>query len=261
MFNLKDNSPPKNPWNRIIARYSTYKKETINSNQNWNTLESGNLEIKTNSDSFILVYSMISGYALKTRIAYRLLLDDVSQISSRMIQGYNDYTGLTTAFISEINSGTHKISSQYKASNKISIDLENKEQENVTTGVIILPTKELFIKKVINPLEFQLYNDNNWSDFPSLSITYTPKKSGWIIVLYNLSLAGMNSHIVTRADINNNPVVESRSIAGDSMYWGIHSAFLFNVNADINYKIKLQYRTPNRIIILLISLKGKSSNE
>ena len=184
---------------------------------------------------------------LKTRLAYRLLLDNVSQISSRMIQGYNDYSGLTTAFISEINSGTHKINAQYKLSNKISLDVENKEQENITTGVIIFPTKELFIKKVINPLEFQLFNDNNWSEFPSLVISYTPKKSGWILVLYNLALPGMNSHIVTRADINNNPVFESRSIAGDSMYWGIHNAFLYNVNADIVYNIKLQYRTPNRI--------------
>lgn len=189
---------------------------------------------------------MMSGYALKTRLALRLLLDDVNQISSRMIQGYNDYTGLSTAFISEINSGTHVISTQYKVSNKISIDAINKEQENVTTGVIIFPTKELFIKKVINPLEFQLYNDNNWADFPSLTISYTPKKSGWIIVLYNLSLPGMNSHIVTRVDVNNSPVLDSRAIAGDAMYWGIHNAFLFNVSADIVYNIKLQYRTPYR---------------
>jgi hypothetical protein len=245
---IKDNSPPKNPWHRISARYSTYVKETINANQNWNTLVSGKLEIKTDLDSFILCYSMISGYALKTRLAYRLTLDEVNQISSRMIQGYNDYTGLTTAFISEVNSGTHAISSQYKVSNKISLDLTNKEQENITTGVIIIPTKELFIKKVINPIELQLFNDNNWSDFPTLSINYTPKKSGYLFVLYNLSMPGMNSHVVTRAQVNNNPVTESRSIAGDSMYWGLHNAFLLEVNADIAYNIKLQYRTPYRKI-------------
>jgi hypothetical protein len=161
-----------------------------------------------------------------------------------MIQGYNDYTGLTTAFISEINSGTHKVGTQYKLSNKISLDPTNKEQENITSGVLIFPTKELFLKKVINPLEFQLFNDNNWSEFPSLTISYTPSKSGYILILYNLALPGMNSHIVTRAEINNNPIFESRSIAGDSMYWGMHNAFLYQVNADIVYNIKLQYRTP-----------------
>lgn len=191
---------------------------------------------------------MISGYALKTRLALRLLLDDVNQISSRMIQGYNDYSGLSTAFISEINSGKHIISTQYKVSNKMSIDVDNKEQENITTGVIIFPTKELFIKKVINPLEFQLFNDNNWTDFPSLTISYTPKKSGLILILYNLSLPGMNSHIVTRVNVNNNQIIESRAIAGDGMYWGINNAFLYNVNADIVYNIKLQYRTPYRIL-------------
>lgn len=252
---IKDNSPPKNPWHRVTLRYSTFVKETITANQNWNNLESGKVEIKTDLDSFILAYSMISGYALKTRLAYRLLLDEVNQISSRMIQGYNDFTGLTTAFISEVNSGTHIISSQYKLSNKISLDLKNKEQENISTGVLIFPTKELFLKKVINPAEFQLFNDNNWSDFPSLTISYTPKKSGYIIVLYNLSLPGMNSHIVTRAEINNNPIFESRSIAGDSMYWGIHNSFLFNVNADIAYNIKLQYRTPYRKHFLNIASK------
>ena len=212
-------------------------------------MKSGDVSIKVDSDCFLLVYSMISGYALKTKLAYRLLLDDVTQISSRMISGYSDYTGLTTGFISEINSGTHIINSQYKLSNKISLDVEKNEKENISTGIIIFPVNELFIKKVINPLEYQLYNDNNWTEFPSLNISFTPNRSCWIIVLYNLAISGMNSHIVTRTEINNSPVFESRSIAGDSMFWGIHNAFMYNVNADIVYNIKLQYRTPNRIYI------------
>ena len=33
------------------------------------------------------------------------------------------------------------------------------------------------------------------------------------------------------------------------MYWGIHNAFVYKVLADVEYNIKVRYRTPFRIYL------------
>ena len=72
--------------------------------------------------------------------------------------------------------------------------------------MLVIPKEGLFIKKVINPVEIQLFNDNNWSDFPNINLTVKFKKTSYALILYNLSMPGMQSHIVTRVDINTLPV-------------------------------------------------------
>ena len=57
---------------------------------------------------------MISGFSRKWRLATRLVMDDMPQISSRTIQGYLDHPATTTAFVSQLEWGQHKIGTQYK---------------------------------------------------------------------------------------------------------------------------------------------------
>ena len=82
----------------------------------------------------------------------------------------------------------------------------DKEEENITTGAIIIPFTELFMKKVINPNEFQLYNDNTWQDFQNLIVKVKLDKSSFVLITYNLSLPGMKSHIVSRLEVNTVPI-------------------------------------------------------
>lgn len=205
-FTKVDKSRPEDPLKRTFIRTSLYTKETVQSNSGWNSFESGNVEVSSNTDFFVIAYSMISGYALKSRLAVRLVLDEVTQISTRMIQGYMDYPSITTAFVSQLQAGKHSIATQYRVSASLSLDKTIKDDENIITGLVVIPKEGLFIKKVINPMEVQLFNDNNWSDFPTLSLTFKASKTSYAIVLYNLSMPGMQSHIVTRIDINTLPV-------------------------------------------------------
>ena len=205
-FTKVDKSRPNDPMKRTYIRTSIYNKESIVANTGWNTFNSGNIEVSSNIDFYILGYSMVSGHAMKSRLAVRLVLDDVTQISTRMIQGYMDYPSITTGFLSKLQAGKHKINTQYRSSARLSLDLTLKDDENIVTGVVVIPKDGLFIKKVINPMEVQLFNDNNWADFPTLSATVKLKKTSFAIVLYNVSMPGMQSHIVTRVDINTLPV-------------------------------------------------------
>lgn len=205
-FTKTDKARPDNPLKRTSVKSSVFTKETIQPNQGWNQFNSGNVEVAQNMDFFVIVYSMISGHALKSRLAVRLVLDDVTQISTRMIQGYMDYPSISTAFVSQLQAGKHRVTTQYRVSADLSLDKGVKDDENIITGMIVIPKEGLFIKKVINPIEVQLFNDNNWTDFPGLSLKVKLKKTSFGIILYNLSMPGMQSHIVTRVDINTLPV-------------------------------------------------------
>lgn len=201
-FTKVDRKKPSNPWKKVYVKLSTFNKESIQSNAGWNLFNSGSVEVQSNTDFFIIAYSMISGSANNSRLAVRMILDDVSQISSRMIQGYQNYPSITTGFISGLQVGSHKIQTQYRASQKISLDVENKQKENIVTGLIVIPSSTLKMKKVINPVEIQLYNDNNWTDFPNLSTNLKLSRTSYVLVMYNLSMPGMQSHLVSRVDIN-----------------------------------------------------------
>lgn len=198
-----DNSRPDDPWQRTYVRYSKYNQESIESNAGWKEFKSGDIELVANLDSFVIGYTMVSGFARKTRLAVRLRLDDVPQISTRMIQGYMDYPSITTAFISKVQVGTHLLQTQYRVSDKISLDTINKDTENIITGFIVIPGNDLYMKKIINPGEIILQNDNAWANFPALSLQKLKfEKTCNIIVLYNISMPGYDSHLVTRVDIN-----------------------------------------------------------
>ncbi len=222
-FTKVDKTRPEDPLKRTSVKTSIFKKETIKSNQGWINFESGNVEVSQNIDFNIIGYLMISGHGMKSRLATRLVLDDVTQISTRMIQGYMDYPSITTAFVSQLQAGHHKISTQYRVSGNISLEPDVKDDENIVTGMIVIPKEGLFIKKVINPMEIQLFNDNNWTDFPTLSITVKLKKTAFAIVLYNFSMPGMQSHIVTRIDINTLPVfVINQSFYSNIIFLNLH---------------------------------------
>jgi len=204
-FTKVENKPPQNPWNRVSFVNSATVKETQYSNTGWKFWKSGSVSLKTNNDVYIIGFSMVTGYAMNSRLALRLVLDDVTQISTRMIQGYLDFPSITTAFISHLQTGTHNIETQYRAS--ANLQFEDTETSNLTTGVVVIPANNLFLKKIINPKEFQLYNDNNWADFPNLSTQVKFTSTSYCLILYNISMPGMQSHIITRIDINTKSVL------------------------------------------------------
>lgn len=191
---------------RASTYYTLFKKEIIKANESWLDYQSGQISFKSKYDFYALCYSMISGAATRWKLATRLVLDDMPQITSRTIQGFLDHPGTTTAFVSQLEWGEHKLSTQYKASTRFSLDVDQKELENISTGVVLIPHKDLYLQKVINTSEFQMFNDNTWQDFQSLSITKKLEKSSKVLILYNISLPGMQSHLVTRIDINTVPI-------------------------------------------------------
>ena len=239
------NKKPNNPWMSIYFVTSKSVTEETVPNGGWTSFKSAEIEVKSNSQFYMFAYSMISGFKMNSRISLRMSLDEVNQISTRMIQGYQNYPGTTTAFISKLPVGTHYIKTEYRTNNDFRFSSSSQETDNIISGALIFPKVDLYMMKVINPKEITLNNDNNWADFPNLLMDNLKfKKSCYAIVFYNFALPGMKSHVVTRLEINSVPLFESRAIAGDSMYWGIHNSMVVKFLPDVDYSIKVRYRTP-----------------
>ena len=169
--NKAESKKPNNPWMSIYYIHSNQGKESIVTNTGWRNFTSTSIEIKSNVNFHMIAYTMVSGFKTNSRISLRMTLDDVSQISTRMIQGYQNSPGITTGFISQLPVGTHRINTEYRTNNDLRIEYTSEESDNIISGAIIIPKSELYLVKVINPKEISLNNDNNWADFPNVFIS------------------------------------------------------------------------------------------
>lgn len=243
-FTRQNTSRPVSIEKRVSLWYSTFKEESIKPNKGWEEFNSGKLDLKIAYNSYVLVFHMVSAYAPKSRLTCRLVFDEVNQISSRMITGFSDNPSISTAFITESQVGNHVIKAQYRTNNALKINVSNQDDHNLTIGSFVIPYTDLKFKKIINPEEIQLFNSNNWGDFPNLSASVKLLKSSYVLIMYSISMPGMESHLVTSTEINNTPIFQSRSICGDSTYLNIHNTSIVRLNADVDYRIKIKYRTP-----------------
>ncbi len=82
---------------------------------------------------------------------------------------------------------------------------------------------------------------NTWGDFPDLTIEFTTLVTRKVMVSFQISMAGGNSHLCTRLMADD--VEVSRNICGDTHYWDISQTWSGEL-AEGDHVIKVQYRTP-----------------
>ncbi len=101
-----------------------------------------------------------------------------------------------------------------------------------------------------------ILNDQNvWTDFPDLSITFVLTDTATVNSSYSIAMANSNfpiggaylpetitnSHLVTRLLVDG--VVVTRTISGDILFWGNSEDWSMELGAG-SHTIKVQYRTP-----------------
>ncbi len=91
---------------------------------------------------------------------------------------------------------------------------------------------------------FTTSSTNQWGDFPSLTHTFTLTEEATVMVNYNISMYGRNSHLVTRLLVGSN--VRSEGISGNVAYWHVAASW-FETLAAGTHTIKVQYRTPTTV--------------
>ena len=88
-----------------------------------------------------------------------------------------------------------------------------------------------------------LSNVNKWQDLGDLTKTFTLKKPSTVQAFYQISMGGANTQLVTRLLVDGKSPSQSRTITGDTGYWGNSNVYLGTLAAG-EHTIKVQYRSP-----------------
>ena len=218
--------------------------ETTIPNQNWLYFKSTTIHVQHDTPFYLFTYTMVSPFKTNSRLLIQLTINNTPYTPSRMITGYQATPTITTSLITKLPAGSYTIKTQYKTNSQLHISPHSQPTSNIISTAFLLPHNNLLLLQSFNNNSITLFNDNNWTLFPNVNINNIVfHKDTSCLIIYSLSLAGMNNHIVTHIDINAKEVKQSRAIAGDTMYWGIHNGFVFKFVKDVTYDITMKYRT------------------
>ena len=218
--------------------------ETVIPNQNWLYFKSTTIHIQHDTPFYLFTCTMVSPFKTNSRLLVQITINNTPYTPTRIIQGYQPNPSITTSLITKLPAGSYTIKTQYKANSQLRISPHSQLTENIISTAFLIPHSNLILLQSFNNNPITLFNDNNWTLFPNVNINNVVfHKDTFCLVTYSLSLAGMNNHIVTHIDINAQEIKQSRSIAGDAMFWGIHNGFVFKFVKDVTYNIEMKYRT------------------
>ena len=88
-----------------------------------------------------------------------------------------------------------------------------------------------------------LAKTNKWATFPDLAKNFTLKGASNVLVFYQVTMAGGDSHLVTRLVVDNAVQRHGRSITGNTTYWSNSNIWIGGLSKG-SHTIKVQYRTP-----------------
>lgn len=88
-----------------------------------------------------------------------------------------------------------------------------------------------------------LSKTNKWATFPDLSRTFSVSDQTNVLVFYQVTMPGGNSHLVTRLVVDNQVQIHSRAITGNTTYWSPSNVWIGTL-AKGSHTITVQYRTP-----------------
>ena len=88
-----------------------------------------------------------------------------------------------------------------------------------------------------------LAKTNQWNNFPDLARNFTLKGASNVLVFYQVTMPGGDSHLVTRLVVDNAVQRHGRSITGNTTYWSNSNIWIGGLSKG-SHTIKVQYRTP-----------------
>lgn len=208
LINMKESNPTlqKNDYLANSFLNSIFKKQPFELSGMWSKFNCLNLAIKLPKLTYVIAFSMISGENDNSRLAIRMLVNNQPQISSRAIHGYMRFPQVTTAFVTKLAPGDHIIDTEYRMSTDLAIDPLKSDTQNLQSGIILIPDTNLFFKKVINSDMVRLLSGNKWYDFPGIEVRTSFETTSLVLVLYNYSSPAINSHVITRITVNDEPI-------------------------------------------------------
>ena len=189
---------------------------------------------------------VLAGYQLpifsssKEWFSVRMHKNNQQVKSTVMSQGDNYYINLNSLWMSNQNNAAYEFGLTYlNYYNSYFEDCRNKYQGNKNLYAIYLPRgcKELINMNPKGPLSLS----TGWVT-TDLKYSFTLSQTEHIIVRYQYSAFGSNTHIVTRLLIDSVPVKHTASVTGNTYFAGNSGMWQGVINSG-NHTITVQHRS------------------
>ncbi|XP_065885081.1 uncharacterized protein [Dysidea avara] len=191
---------------------------------------------------------MLSAYQFSARMASlshvvtALNVDGFHQPTTTLLKGNNVFLDLHGAWAQYYFTGPHYFSLMYRTFAGLTFtDCKEKYTDNKNLYAMMLPPSCRVIS--INPeTSTTLDNSNTWAP-TDLTHSFTLSKQSHVIIMYQFSGDGGDSHIVMRLSINSVPQKHTVSLTGNTAYAGNFGLWQGSLSAS-QHKVSLDYRTP-----------------
>ena len=218
---------------------------TTNAYNNWGPVRDVEGILQLPGDRTVLsAYQFSTEMASRSYVVTSLHVDGLQQTTATLLKGDNDFLDLHGAWARNMHAGPHYFNIQYRTHTGFSFtDCKEKYVNNKNLYAMMLPPS--CRPYSIQPkTKLSLSNSNRWAS-TDVTYSFTLSKLSHVIIMYQYSGYGGNSHVVMRLSIDSVAQKHTVSLIGDTSYAGNFGLWQGSLNAGA-HKATLDYRSPVR---------------
>ena len=216
---------------------------TTNAYDNWGPIRDVEAILHLPNDRAVLsTYQFSTEMTPSTDVVTSLEVDGSQQSTATFLKGNIDFIDLHGAWARDMYAGLHYFGILYRSSVSLSFtDCKEKYINNKNLYAMMLPPSCKAYS--IQPKgTFSLSDSNRWAS-TDVTYSFTLSKQHHVIIMYQYSGHGANSHVIMRLSIDSMAQKHTVSLTGDLLYLGNFGLWQGSLNSG-RHTIKLDYRSP-----------------
>jgi len=221
-----------------------YSKPTATNNYNiWGPVRDIEAILHLPSNRAVLsVYQFSTEMTSSDHVVTSLGVDGFHHNTATFKKGNSAFLDLHGAWARTTYAGPHYFSIQYRTSSGLSFtDCKENFKNNNNLYAMMLPSS-CSVATIQPKGKFSLSNSNRWAP-TDVTYSFTLSKLSYVIIMYQYSGFGGDSHVVMRLSINSVPRKHSISLDGNTAYIGNFALWQGSISSGA-HKVTLDYRSP-----------------
>ena len=177
-----------------------------------------------------------------SHVVASLEVDGFNLNTATLLKGNNHFLDLHGAWAKNVFAGPHYFNIQYRTPAGLSFtDCKEKYTNNKNLYAMMLPPS--CNAYTIQPLtKLSLGNSNSWAS-TDVTYSFTLSKPSHVIIMYQYSGSGGNSHVVMRLSIDSVAQKHTASLTGNTAYAGNFGLWQASLSTG-SHRVTLDYRSP-----------------
>ena len=216
---------------------------TTNAYNNWGPISDTEAILHLpNTRAVLSAYQFSTEMASPSHVVTSLEVDGFHLNTAVLLKGDNAFLDLHGAWARNIRAGPHYFNLQYRTPAGVSFtDCKEKYINNKNLYAMMLPPS-CTAHSIQPKTKLSLGNSNTWAS-TDVTYSFTLSKLSHVIIMYQYSGYGGNSHVVMRLSVDSIVQKHTVSLTGDTPYAGNFGLWQGSLNNGA-HKVTLDYRSP-----------------